>query len=407
MEFNGNLTIDQIYYLKSNGVSEKKIELIQTFLKKYQKSLTDYVDLVGRDLKPGDLFYFNMKHFGHLLDLESDKTFSKNGIKIRSKFTQPLIQKLGPSFLHSKQIFEDRNELLSFSMMKKEFESCGIYQNPTKNQLEFEKDKGITLPESPAIWTLNHHFKDDVLASVISVKRPFYMFFGSIPQFYNTFDGVLAYLIGSIIVNRKSKESRIFGQKKAEKAIDMGLDLLWAPEGVWNKNPHILVEHLWPGFYRVAKETGAKVIPIVHYIKDPTQIIDKKSNPIHTVIDDPVDLSYMPEREALEYYRDILASWYYIMAEKYGQSTRKEIIGDYNNSFDAYENEMANLMRTVDRYDIEFEKTGSFCPKHIVKPEDVFESISKIQLTPESAQHKLYAEELVRVRRKENFQSRY
>ena len=405
-QFDGKLTAEQKDYLIRHKVSDKKIRLIEYYLDTYKDGLTDYVDLVGEELKPGSMFFFNMKHFGHLFELDADG-FSTPLIKRQAKVYVPLIKKLGPMFLHSKQVFEDRNELLAFSKVKAELERNGIARMPEQRELVFEKDKGIVLPEKPAMWTMNHHFKDDVLASVLSVQRPFYMFFGSIPQIYNTFDGVLAYLIGSIIVNRKSKDSRAAGQKKALKAISMGLDILIAPEGVWNKNPHTLIERFWPGFYRIAKEAGCKLIPIVHYIKDPTQRSPKKENRIHTVIDDPVDISYMPEKEALEYYRDILATWYYIMAEKYGQSTRAEVIGEYDNMYDAYENEMHHLMKTVDRYDIEFEKTYTYRPKNIILPQQVFEPIANIVPTKENITHKLYAQKLVEIRNREDFQGRY
>lgn len=135
------------------------------------------------------------------------------------------------------------------------------------------------MPDKPVIWTMNHGFKDDVLSSVLSVSRPFSMFVGSVPQFYNTFDGILAYHFGTIVLNRKSRDSRRAGQEKAKKVLESGLDIMISPEGVWNKTSNKLLEHFWPGVYRMAKETGCKVVPIVHYIFDPTQRIPKgKSN---------------------------------------------------------------------------------------------------------------------------------
>ena len=233
------------------------------------------------------------------------------------------------------------------------------------------------------------------------------MFFGSLPQFYNTFDGVLAYNLGSIVINRKSKESKIASQEKAKKVINNGLDIMMAPEGVWNKNPHKLLEHFWPGIYRLAKETNSKVVPIVHYIYDPTQRIPRKENPIHTVVDDPIDITYMPEKEALEYYRDILATWYYIMMEKYGQTTREELISGHDDTASAYEDIMQAMMKTVARYDREFEKTATYHPKGIVKPEDVFEPIADIKPSKENILNQQYAKKLVLTRKKENYQGRF
>ena len=48
-----------------------------------------------------------------------------------------------------------------------------------------------------------------------------------------------------------------------------------------------------------------------------TNQLNHFQTPIHTVIDDPIDITSMPEKEALEHYRDVLATWYYIMMEKY------------------------------------------------------------------------------------------
>ena len=406
-QFSGKLSNEQLVYLKEHGLSDKRIERIQSLLSEYKEGITDYVDLVGDDLLPGAFFLHNMKHYGHLLALDPEKTFSERQNKIRAKVMIPIIQSIGKNFLHSKQIFENRNELLAYSKRKAELEDDGFFHTIEDNELVYENDPGIYLPDEPVIWTLNHSFKDDVLASVLSVSRPFTMFFGSVPQFYNTFDGVLAYNIGSIIVNRKSKKSRRAGLEKAKMAVDMGLDILMSPEGVWNKNPHKLLEHFWPGIYMMAKETNSKVVPIVHYIFDPTQRIPKKNNPIHTVIDDPIDITYMPEKEALEYYRDVMATWYYIMMEKYGSTTREELTEGYSSSAEAYEDVMLAMMDTVDRYDTEFERTITYRPKGVIHPEDVFEAIANIEPNSKNYMDYQYAKQLVATRKKENYQRRF
>ena len=406
-DFNGKLTNEQKEYLVEYGISSKKIEKIEKFLGMHKEGLTDYVDLVGDDLLPGPFFFHNLKRYGYLLDLETEKASSLEKMKFRANVTIPLIHKIGKYFLNSNQVFEDRNELLAFSKKKAELEENGIYTVVDESGLEYEKDCGIELPEEPVIWTMNHGFKDDVLASVLSVSRPFSMFFGSIPQFYNTFDGIIAYYIGSIVVNRKSSNSKKAGQEKGQEVISRGLDIMMSPEGVWNKNPHKLLEHFWPGIYRIAKETNTKVVPVVHYIFDPTQRIPKKQNPIHTVIDDPIDITYMPEKEALEYYRDLLATWYYIMMEKYGNTTREKLLNGYDDMASAYEDVMQALMKTVDRYDIDFEKTATYRPKGIVKPEDAFEPIANIKPTKDNILHQQYAKKLVLTRKKEDYQGRF
>ncbi len=404
--FDGSLTNEQINYLRSHGLSDKKINKIESLLKKHKEGLTDYVDLVGDDLMPGPFFFNNLEHYGYLLDLGADKASSLEHMKLRAKVVIPVIQKLGKYFLKSDQIFEDRNELLAFAKRKTELENKGIY-TMDETPLEYEKDPGIELPKEPAIWTMNHRFKDDVLASVRSVSRPFSLFAGSVPQFFNTFDGLIAYYFGCILLNRKSKDSKLAGQEKGKKAMEMGLDLMISPEGVWNKTPDKLLEYFWPGVYRLAKETNCKVIPIVHYIYDPTQRISKKENPIHTVIDDPIDITKMEEKEALEYYRNVLATWYYIMMEKYGNSTREKLLDGHDNIGEAYEEVLNALVSSVERYDSPFERNCAYRPKWITNPEDVFEPIANIEPTKENALHQQYAKKLVLTRKKEDYQRRF
>lgn len=70
------------------------------------------------------------------------------------------------------------------------------------------------------------------------------------------------------MMNRKVEASRRASIPKAVKAMQLGADLVVFPEGVWNKSPNKLILDLWPGIYRIACEIGAKVVPIVHYIRD-------------------------------------------------------------------------------------------------------------------------------------------
>lgn len=69
------------------------------------------------------------------------------------------------------------------------------------------------------------------------------------------------------------------------------------PEGVWNKTPDMLILNLWLVIYRIACETGAKVVPIVHYIRNFTG----KNNLIHTVADDSIRIDDFSEQAALCY----------------------------------------------------------------------------------------------------------
>lgn len=312
---------------------------------------------------------------------------SERGVKCRRHF-HFLIKMLGARFLKNPQIFENRNFL----------------RKPDKDPIAPDKD--ILLPKEPVIWAGNHAFKDDGLATILAAKRHAYILFGSLPQFYNTFDGITAYLNGVIMINRKVAASKKSATAKAVRAVGYGADLMVFPEGVWNKTPNRLLLDLWPGIYRIACETGAKVIPVVHYMRDCTG--RESNNPIHTVIDDPIRIDDIGEQAALRYVRDVLATWFYLMMEVYGKSTREKEVCSRISSAAAWERELTARVQTLDRYDRGIELCADYCPKEIVRPEQVWQEIAEIErVTPKNAAFVAYAGRLLEELRQQDFQRRF
>lgn len=318
------------------GYKNKKLEKV---LEKAEDSITGLVDLIG-DKNPSMLFYLLADKLIYLLDNDPKKCFSKEGIELRKKLNH-LIKLVGPAFLKDKQIIENRNSLI--------------------DSKDNTPDSGIIVPDEPVIWTANHAFKDDTLATILAIKRNAYILFGSLPQFYNTIDGVLAWLNGSVVTNRKVSTSKHASIDKSNYIMDNGADLMMFIEGVWNKTPNKLMLKVWPGVYRLCAEKGYKVIPVAHYVRDCTN--REKNNPIHTVVDDPIRIDDLSEKAALEYLRDIICTWYYLMMEKYGQSTREEELKGFSSSKEAWENELVARVATADRYDPEIEYIADYRPK--------------------------------------------
>lgn len=410
-KFDGKLTEQELLRLRDASFTKKQIRTICDFVEKYKDYLSSFSDLVGDDLVPSNLFCFNIKHIGKLLDGNPDNVLGKLGVKLRGLTTARLVKLLGANFMTSKQIFESRNELL----------------NKTNANKKYIVDNEIKLPKDPVIWASNHHFKDDALASVRAAKRPVYIMFGSIPLYFNTFDGVLAFLIGSILINRKVKGSKKASILKANKAIDYGADILWYPEATHNKTANKIILDIWNGIYRVANEKGTKVVPVVHYIFDPTQkILPHELNPIHTVVDDPIDLTQFSEKAGLEYFIEVVSTWYYLMLEKYGKMSREELLETYRQRAIFYgvsEEELKtrplttaeigelynlDLRSTVTGYDRAAEIMSNFENKNITKPEDAFANIANIiNSNPENVLDVIQASKLVRERNYENYQKRF
>lgn len=363
---------------------------IKKILKRQEGNIQNIHDLIG-DQEPSELFYFLADLLGYLLDNDVDATISKVGVKTR-KLLHPLIAKYGPDFLTNPQVFENRDFL----------------KNPEKydyNPNNAPADKKIVLPEGPVIWTPNHGFKDDVLASILAAQRHAYILFGSLPQFYNTIDGILAYINGVAMSNRKVKASKQASIPKMVRAMEYGADALVFPEGIWNKTPDKPLLDFWSGFWLIAKETGAPVVPIVHYLRNH---LDKSpENVIHTVVDDPIKIDDLSLNAATDLLRDVMATWHRYMVEIYGQSSRAELLNGYDNSYDAWTSYIKEKVDNVDFYDSEIEcgdYAADYRPKDKLSEADIYSEVAKTQnITPQNAAVVVYA----LTRKKQDYQRLY
>lgn len=358
---------------------------LESILHKYDDVITGLNDLTGGK-PPSRLFYILANYLDYMLDNDPEAAISAKGIERRRKINI-VFKMFGSRFLANPQIFENRNFL----------------RNPGLDNIPV--DSGIILPSKPVIWVSNHGFKDDGLATILAAQRHAYILFGSLPQFYNTFDGIIAWLNGIVMFNRKVASSRHASVAKAVRAIQLGADLVAFPEGVWNKSPNALLIDLWPGVYRIACETGAKIVPITHYIHDISN--KEKGKLIHTVIDDPVRIDDLSEKAALDYIRDILATWFYLMMENYGKTTRRELLGQ-SSTTEIWERKLTDSINTAARYDKEIELNAGYYPKWKVYPQNVWKAVAEIQnMTKDNILYVLYARQLVEKLEREDYQKRF
>lgn len=332
-------------------------------------TVTGSADFFG-DAKPSLLFWPMVKLLYPLLSCDPDKMISNTSIRVR-KILHPILLKLLPAFLEYKQVIERK----------------------------------IDIPQEPVIWCPTHCFKDDVAAS-IGTARHAYVLFGSFPMFFNTLDGVGAYINGVAMCNRKVKASKLASMEAAKRLLNMDMDMLVFPEGVWNKTPDKLILPLWPGAYRLAKDTGCKIVPVIHYLADPHKKYE--GNVIHTIIADPISMEGLDEQEGEALLRDTMATWYYYLMEKYGQSTHEELLNGFESADDAWESYIAMHTGCVKYYDREIELCADYRPKQVVRPEDVWQSVANIQnVHAGNAAHVKYARELVAREKRRDFQRRF
>ena len=352
---------------------------------KYSDELTSFNDLLGdNEEKMSSLFYLINKRFLYMLDNDPDVSIRKEDIEFRRKFYK-ILKLLGSSLLGCSHVIENRDEFADGV-------DESIYNNSNDSR--------------PVIYVANHGFRDDALATVLAANRHAYIYWGSLPLFYNTFDGLASSLVGEVVMNRKSKSSKLASIDKSIRVLEYGTDLIIFPEGGWNKTSEKLILDLWRGVYLISKAGNYDVVPITHYVRDP-EIISKK-NTIHTIIDKRIPLYKYEEKEALTLLRDTLASFEYKMMEKYGKTTRDVEISKFETSDEKWDELVQKRMEYVTRYDSSIEKKCDYRQKDIARPEDVFEPIANISnVTCKNADMINNARKLVKERKFADFQRRY
>ena len=155
-------------------------------------------DLTG-GRAPSALFCLLGGQFSKLLDDNWHPT--RAGLHLR-RMIHPIFNLLGKKILSNPQVIENRNQLMDVTSTT--------------------PDNCITLPDEPVIFCANHRFKDDILGAVCAAPRHAYILFGNLPAFFNTFDGISAWLNGVVMCNRKVAASRKTSTENAIRVLQMG-----------------------------------------------------------------------------------------------------------------------------------------------------------------------------------------
>jgi hypothetical protein len=265
---------------------------------------------------------------------------SKSGVEVR-KFLSPVIRKFAPLSGHYKLVVDGKAEI----------------------------PKGV-----PIIYAPTHGFKDDLLYTIVLINKPAYVLFGSLPQFFNSTDGITAWLNGVILVDRTNKENRNASIPKMERVIDLGSDLIIFPEGVWNKRPDLLMLDLFPGIYRVAKSKNAIIMPIATHLE---------SDICYATMGEAFDITKFNEEKGLIELRDILATLKWNLIEKYSYASHLTLL-------DGKTSEEANRLRIEERisqvkfYDRKVENNAEYKKPGKINEEEVYSSLYDIDIHDKS-----------------------
>lgn len=117
------------------------------------------------------------------------------------------------------------------------------------------------LPDKPIIFCGNHQaFPDGPLLLRIP-KRRSYILAGK--QNLTFIDAVFFNLMGTIWVDRKSKEDMVASKEGILAKLNDGHSVCWYPEGTWNLTANQLIMPMKWGIIDVARQAGAQIIPLI------------------------------------------------------------------------------------------------------------------------------------------------
>ncbi|MDD4706556.1 MAG: lysophospholipid acyltransferase family protein [Bacilli bacterium] len=230
----------------------------------------------------------------------------------------------------------------------------------------------------PIIYTPTHGFKDDLLNTMIIIDDHAYTLFGSLDQFYKTIDGPLANLFGVVIVDRDDPKSRAASIPKMERAMSFGTNGLIFPEGAWNLTDNELVMKLYPGFYKLAKATNAKIVPVA------THIIGEKC---YGIQDESINILQYDEQEARLVLRDKLATLKRELIENYSDYSNisHEELEKEKTLKEEWEEYKVYLKSQPKYYIEEKEKNYPYIDKNIVTEKEVFSVLENVKITKQNA----------------------
>ncbi len=285
------------------------------------------------------------KFLEYLMQSEPEKVLSRTGFQIR-RFINPLLRKFTLISTTSK---------CKFILHRKE---------PVPKGHQF-------------IYAPTHTFKDDTALTMKAIDDHTYILFGSIPQFYHTFDGISSWINGVIMVERTDKESRRSAMAKMEHYMGFGGNLMLYPEGVWDKSPNLLMLKLYPGIYRIAAKSKALVVPVA-------TIYDERKNISYAIVDKAVDITQWPEKEALEHLRDIMAGLKWELMEAYCRDTRGNVLQGKTPE-EYWHDHLEFLISQVEYFDRAVEDSVAFVDKSITEPADAFAHLDDLIPSRENA----------------------
>ena len=246
----------------------------------------------------------------------------------------------------------------------------------SKEKIVVIKDMHNKNNDVPKIYACTHIGGNDIQRTFQVINDPAYLMLGDPGILYKMpiYQGLK--LNGVIPLETEDREDRKIAYNRAIELLNNGGNLLIYPEGAWNVSPNLLVMKIFTGTVRMAKETGAEIIPIAVEQYDKTfyfnigknyKILNSDQKSINELRDDLRDKLVTLKWEILESQPKLDRS---LLTENYLKSFQDEIIARCNYGYG---------------FSLEDALRESFHDKYITEWIDAFSFLEKIDLNANNA----------------------
>ena len=252
----------------------------------------------------------------------------------------------------------------------------GILKIATNGKIIVEKYPDLE-KNTPYIFAATHSFVEEVCALLATIDRSAYSLIGTTEQLEHNPKIYANWVTGMIYVDRKNEKSRKESLPKMEKVINNGSSILIFPEGGWNNSENLLVQNLFSGVYLLARNTGAKVVPI-------STFNEFGSKEIYIRASEPLDLGCLEKKEALMFLRDCLATMRYEQIEQHSTPIKRSELGSDPRK-DYMEQRKKEYLKTKWTKDVWEEELTVYIDKNHPSQEAIRESLGQVNITMKNA----------------------
>lgn len=246
-----------------------------------------------------------------------------------------------------------------------------IDQILSKEDIIVINDKHISNLEKPKIFACTHIGGNDIQRTFQVIKEPAYLMLGDPGILYKMpiYQGLK--LNGVIPLETSDREDRKIAYKKSVQLLQNGGNLLIFPEGAWNVTPSSIVMKIFTGTVRLAKETGADIIPIG---------VEQYDNNFYFNIGENYSIPFESQK-SVSYYndelREKLATLKWEIMELQPILERKSIPENYMKYF---QEEIVNRCNYGYGFSLEDAIKESFHDKNVISEDEVFSFLENIEI---------------------------